>query len=107
MITIDEAIEKYREKENLYGSCCEGCEKEHKQLAEWLEELKWYKEIELYTQAQVDLFKQEERNKAIDNFIHECDKYCGYYTGKNRNLTREDMLNIAKQLKGRMNNEFI
>ena len=46
-------------------------------------------------------------NKAIDDFIHECDKYCGYYVGKNRNLTREDMLNIAERLKGRMNNEFI
>ena len=45
--------------------------------------------------------------KAIDDFIHECDKYCGYYVGKNRNLTREDMLNIAERLKGRLNNEFI
>lgn len=45
--------------------------------------------------------------KAIDDFIHECDKYCGYYVGKNRNLTREDMLNIAERLKGRTNNEFI
>lgn len=46
-------------------------------------------------------------NKVVDNFIHECDKYCGFYSGKNRNLTREDMLNIAERLKGRMNNEFI
>ena len=46
-------------------------------------------------------------NESINNFIHECDKYCGYYEGKNRNLTREDILNIAKQLKGRMYNEFI
>ena len=39
------------------------------------------------------------RNKAIDDFIHECDKCCGFYTGNNKNLTREDMLNIAEQLK--------
>ena len=46
-------------------------------------------------------------NKAIDDFVHECDKYCGFYSDKNRNLTREDMLNIAERLKGKMNNEFI
>ena len=38
-------------------------------------------------------------NKAIDDFIHECDKCCGFYTGNNKNLTREDMLNIVEQLK--------
>lgn len=48
-----------------------------------------------------------ERNKAIDDFIHECDKYCGFYSDKNRNLTRENMLNIAERLKGKMSNEFI
>lgn len=46
-------------------------------------------------------------NKAIDDFVHECDKYCGFYSDKNRNLTRENMLNIAERLKGKMNNEFI
>lgn len=39
------------------------------------------------------------RNKAIDDFIKECDKFCGYYKGENKNITREDMLNIAAQLK--------
>ena len=37
-------------------------------------------------------------NKAIDDFIHECDKCCGFYTGNNKNITREDILKIAKQL---------
>ena len=41
------------------------------------------------------------QGKAIDDFVHECDKYCGFYSGKNRNLTREDMLNIAERLKGK------
>ena len=45
-------------------------------------------------------------NKAIDDFIHECDKCCGFYTGNNKNLTREDMLNIAEQLKAVENNEY-
>lgn len=40
-----------------------------------------------------------ERNNAIDDFIHECDKNCGFYSGENKNLTREDLLKIAEQLK--------
>lgn len=44
-------------------------------------------------------------NKALDDFIHECDKYCGFYTGNNKNLTREDMLNIAERLKAGGENE--
>ena len=39
-------------------------------------------------------------NKAIDDFIHECDKYCEFYGGKNKNITREDILKTAEQLKG-------
>lgn len=38
-------------------------------------------------------------NKAIDDFVHECDKYCGFYIGNNKIITREDILNIAEQLK--------
>lgn len=59
--------------------------------------------------GEFDLFENNQRiyNKAIDDFIHECDKSCGFYIGKNRNLTREDILNIAERLKGKMNNEFI
>lgn len=38
-------------------------------------------------------------NKAIDDFIHECDKYCGFYSGKNKSITRKDILKIAEQLK--------
>ena len=39
-------------------------------------------------------------NKTIDDFIHECDKHCEFYSGKNKNITREDILKIAEQLKG-------
>lgn len=75
------------------------------------------KEIDLsipqhFTKEQSDWIKAycirrnlEFYNKAIDDFIHECDKYCGYYAGKNRNLTRNDMLNIAEQLKAGGENE--
>ena len=44
-------------------------------------------------------------NKAIDDFIHECDKYCEFYSGKNKNITREDILKIAEQLKERNNDK--
>lgn len=38
-------------------------------------------------------------NKAIDDFVHECDKCCGFYTGNNKNLTMEDILKIVEKLK--------
>ena len=44
-------------------------------------------------------------NKAIDDFIHECDKYCGFYSGKNKSITREDILKIAEQLKEGVEND--
>ena len=44
-------------------------------------------------------------NKAIDDFIHECDKHCEFYSGKNKSITREDILKIAEQLKAGGKNE--
>lgn len=94
-----------------YKTDCLKCAEEHEQLAEWLKELKAIKEIDLsipqhFTKEQSVWIKAycikrniEFYNKALDDFIHECDKYCGFYTGNNKNLTREDMLNIAEQLK--------
>ena len=38
-------------------------------------------------------------DKAIDDFIKSVDKQCGYYTGECKNLTRDDLLKIAKELK--------
>lgn len=38
-------------------------------------------------------------DKAIDDFIKAIDKHCGYYTGKCKNLTRDDLLKIAEDLK--------
>ena len=37
--------------------------------------------------------------KGIDDFVHKCDKHCGFYTEDNKNLTREDILFIANELK--------
>lgn len=38
-------------------------------------------------------------DKAIDDFIRAVDKHCGYYAGECKNLTRDDLLKIAKDLK--------
>ena len=58
--------------------------------------------IDIY---QAQEYVEQAYNKAIDDFIHECDKCCGFYTGNNKNITREDMLNIAEQLKAGVEND--
>lgn len=44
-LTLDEAIEHAKEEAFKLG--CSECGKEHRQLAEWLEELKEYKEKDI------------------------------------------------------------
>ena len=119
-MTIDEAIAKYKEITNADANCpahcnisCDKCVQESKQLAEWLEELKDYRDKNKMV-VRVDVenmdsikdkieelskYAESQYNNAIDDFIHECDKCCGFYTENNKNLTRKDMLNIAEQLK--------
>lgn len=117
-MTIDEAIEQFK-----YDAECNRADfdlsyaEDNEQIAEWLEELKTIKEMDLsipqhFTKEQIDWIKAycirrniEFYNKAIDDFVHECDKCCGFYTGNNKNLTREDMLNIAERLKAGGENE--
>ena len=43
--------------------------------------------------------KSEGYNNAIDDFIKAADKHCGYYAGECRNLTRDDLLGIANNMK--------
>ena len=78
---------------------------EHEQLANWLEELKAYKQntdicpiCDTYCSYLADEFENG-YNKAIDDFIKTCDKKCGFYTGMNKQLTRDILLEIAEQLK--------
>ena len=108
MLSIDEAIafERQQAKDRRNEHYTFGIQKskeaaeEHEQLAEWLKELKAYREIgtvEEYKNSVLDI--QEAYNKAIDNFVHECDNHCGFYKGESKNITREDILKIAKQLK--------
>ena len=123
MLSIDEAIAHAREvadtceyEASKYDMCDsyerevaykEGkCAEEHEQLAEWLEELKAIKDGSIpiiHGKAELELHDKAIRNEAIDDFIHECDKYCGFYSGKNKSITREDILKIAEQLKEQEN----
>ena len=43
--------------------------------------------------------KSEGYNKAIDDFIKAVDKHCVYYAGECRNLTRDDIICIANNMK--------
>lgn len=127
MLSIDEAIAharevaEYKRKCNENSDCidigCERCAEEHEQLAEWLEELKAYREIgtvegyknaiECYTKEYTIRKSNVQYDKAVDDFIHECDKYCGFYSGKNKSITREDILKIAERLKEMTENDNI
>ena len=117
MLSIDEAIAHAREVASRKFDDrvhCIKCAEEHEQLAEWLEELKTYREKKcnksIYLSSKsidkIDAVNKgyaDGYNKAIDDFIHECDKHCEFYSGKNKNLTREDILKIAEQLKAKNN----
>ena len=128
MLSIDEAIARERELAEIYRNDIVPKEdyhnmpwidmenelnmrraEEHEQLAEWLEELKAYREIgtvegyknaiECYTKEYTIRKGNVQYDKAVDDFVHECDKYCGFYNGENKNITREDILKIAEKLK--------
>ena len=112
MLSIDEAIafERQQAKDKRNEHYTFGIQKskeaaeEHEQLAEWLEELKAYKAIGTVEECKNSVLDiPKAYNKAIDDFIHECDKYCGFYSGKSKHITREDILEIAEQLKERNN----
>ena len=111
MLSIDDAIEQFK-----YDAECNRADldlsyaEDNEQVAEWLEELKAYREIgtvegyknaiECYTREYTIRKSNIQYDKAVDDFVHECDKHCEFYSGKNINLTREDILKIAEQLKG-------
>ena len=117
-MTIDEAIEKFKFIEKSDTPCprycmlpCDKCVDESKQLAEWLEELKSYREnYNCYNKEDIELNRNAMYNKAIDDFVKAIvdrglsangDKYC---------ITRYDnylkvIKEIAEQLKAGGKNE--
>ena len=54
------------ETKSKYNTCIE-CAEEHEQLAEWLEELKAYRN-HVFSGEMTQSMLKEERNKAIDDF---------------------------------------
>ena len=78
---IDEAIAHAREIADKSSDCwkhcvndgnCSVCEKEHEQLADWLEELKRYKEIGTVEECMNSVLDiQKSYNKAIDDLRNE------------------------------------
>ena len=78
-MTIDEAIEKYKEITNTDAVCpahcnisCDKCVSESKQLVEWLEELKDYRDKNKMV-VRVDV----ENMDSIKDKIDELSKYAG------------------------------
>ena len=85
-MSIDEAIAKYKEITNTDANCpahcnisCDKCVQESEQLAEWLEELKAYREIgtvegyksaiECYNEEYTIRKSNKQYNKAIDDLV--------------------------------------
>ena len=132
ILSIDEAISHARDvaKRNRgqWKNCpaafdtrnritCEQCAEEHEQLAEWLEELKCYKNDNDFSDYADRLHKiafNSGYNNAIDDFaeklksecrIHyvDCDPYFGGITDSI--LYKDDIEEIAEQLKEGGKNE--
>lgn len=107
IMTIDEAIEKCKKistKGNIIfprnPDIAEECNRQYGKIAEWLEELKAYREQHQALCDAYDINTVEDiYDKAIDDVIKAADKLCGYYTGECKNLTRDDLLKIAEDLK--------
>ena len=73
-MTIDEAIAKYKEITNTDAICpahcnisCDNCVKQSRQLTDWLEELKSYRE-HIYSGDMTQAMLKEVYNNAIDDF---------------------------------------
>lgn len=122
-MTIDEAIARERQQakeqrshistwDKEYSKKCEVYAEEHEQLAEWLEELKDYRDknkmvvrVDVENMDSIkdkieELSKYAERqyNKAIDDFVNACEKQFTTMYGQ-RYVDMRDIKIIAEQLK--------
>ena len=115
MLSIDEAIAKYKEIVNTDANCpahcnisCDKCVDESKQLAEWLEELKAIKnglniKCDSLNEA-LEKGKKVGYNNAIEDFIRKCEMesrvildeitHLSYY-----GLSMRELQRIAEQLR--------
>ena len=131
-MSIDEAIARAREvaheQKRRSGICvqndlecdkfssCLKCAEEHERLAEWLEELKCYKNDNDFSGYADRLHKiafNSGYNKALDDFVEKAIKVVYEANNRDRNPKPRDMvadihyklLEIAEQLKGGKENE--
>lgn len=106
-MTIDEAIAKYKEITNTDANCpihcmrsCDKCVQESRQIAEWLEELKDYRDknkmvVRVYNKA-IDDFVEKLKAECREHYV-DCDPYFG---GVTDSILYEDNIDeIAEQLK--------
>ena len=94
MLSIDEAIAKYKEITNVGANCpahcnisCDKCVQESKQLVEWLEELKDLREMRDAIESNANTLEQNGYNKAIDDLRNELKNH---YTEYNIDCVLED-----------------
>ena len=112
-MTIDESIAKYKEITNTDANCpahcnisCDKCVQESKQLAEWLELLKWYEQGMEDIPSESGVLPKDVYhagyNKAIDDFANACksNTLCQTF-----GLRQCDIDKIAEQLKAGGENE--
>ena len=124
MMSIDEAIAKYKEIANTDANCpahcnisCDKCVQESKQIAEWLEELKSYR-ASVFSGYMTQKMLKEGYNKAIDDFAEKLKAKCdGIIKDKwNSNVApvswaeayadfKDDIDEIAEQLKACVEND--
>ena len=109
MLSIDEAIAKYKEITNTDAICpahcnipCEKCVQESEQLVEWLEELKVYQQHEIICNKGYN----EGYNKAIDDFVKLVHKHDWNIRNINENSFIYGAIDtLAEQLKAGGENE--
>ena len=123
-MSIDEAIAKYKEIANTDANCpahcnisCDKCVQESEQLAEWLEELKDYRDknkmVVRIDCANSDEFKdmavklaKEQYNKAVDDFVKLAKEHNWNIRNRNENEFIYGAIDrLAEQLKAGGENE--
>lgn len=108
MISIDEAIVKYKEIANTDANCpahcnisCDKCVQESRQLVEWLED---YKRIKMLIPIEQAL--KAEYNKAIDDFVKLAKEHNWNIRNRNENEFIYGAIDrLAEQLKAGGDNE--
>ena len=108
-MTIDEAMEIAKEKADTNSECwkhctsdddCGFCEEYHKQLAEWLEELKAFKSDD-FTQDLLNIGYTKGYRAAIDEFVERIEQYCSM-----SEMNRKMIQQIAEEMKAGGENEI-